>query len=215
MGDDEAELGLGIHGEPGFERIDLREIAAIVATMTDRLARTLPDGDADHALIPKNLGAVPPIGMGVVANEVLRFALGPRVRLLLGPGPYMAALNMNGFSLSPLKLDAAREVALTAPVGPAAEAPAASESPALAAAIRSACDRLIALEDSLNWLDARAGDGDTGSTAATGARSLVAALPGLPLADPAATCRRIGDLLATSMGGSSGVLLSIFFTAAG
>ena len=44
---------------------------------------------------------------------------------------------------------------------------------------------------------------------------MVAALPRLPLADPAATCRRIGDLLATSMGGSSGVLLSIFFTAAG
>ena len=74
--------------------------------------------------------------------------------------------------------------------------------------IRAACDRLIALEDALNRLDARAGDGDTGSTAAAGARSIVAALPRLPLADPAATCRRIGDLLSASMGGSSGVLLS-------
>jgi dihydroxyacetone kinase len=90
-----------------------------------------------------------------------------------------------------------------------------SDDPALAATIRAACDRLIALEDALNRLDARAGDGDTGSTAAAGARSVIAALPRLPLADPAATCRRIGDLLALSMGGSSGVLLAIFFTAAG
>ncbi len=101
------------------------------------------------------------------------------------------------------------------PAAAATEAPPASENGALAATIRAACDRLIALEDALNRLDARAGDGDTGSTAAAGARSVVAALPRLPLADPAATCRGIGDLLATSMGGSSGVLLSIFFTAAG
>ena len=174
--------------------------------------------------------------MGVIANALLRSSLAPRIGLLLGPGPFMTALNMNGFSLSLIRLDAARELALTAPVGPAAwtgmvaPAPVAvvpqpggeagedappSEAPALAAAIRAACDRLIALEDALNRLDARAGDGDTGSTAAAGARSIVAALPRLPLADPAATCRRIGDLLSASMGGSSGVLLSIFFTAVG
>ena len=163
--------------------------------------------------------------MGVVAREVLRSALGRRVRLVLGPGPFMTALNMNGFSLSLIRLDAAREAALAAPVAPPAwtgmlapapitalPMPAAaartrrrpSENAALAATIRAACDRLIALEDALNRLDARAGDGDTGSTAAAGARSVVAALPRLPLADPAATCRGIGDLLATSMGGSSG-----------
>jgi dihydroxyacetone kinase len=236
MGDDEAELGLGIHGEPGVEKIDLREIAAIVATMADRLAATLPAGGVDHALILNNLGSVPPIEMGVIANEVLRSRLGPRVRLMLGPGPFMTSLNMNGFSLSLIRLDPARETALLAPVAPpawtgmvaptpvtAVPLPAAdaadetppSDAPMLAATIRAACDRLIALEDALNHLDARAGDADTGSTVAAGARSVVAALPRLPLADPAATCRRIGDLLASSMGGSSGVLLSIFFTATG
>jgi triose/dihydroxyacetone kinase / FAD-AMP lyase (cyclizing) len=235
IGADEAELGLGIHGEPGVERIALTEIAGLVATMAGRFAAVLPPGGADHALILNNLGAVPPIEMGVVAHEVLRSALGARVRLLLGPGPFMTALNMNGFSLSLLRLDPAREAALSAPVAPPAwpamQAPAAvttvpraesdprapepSAGPALAATIRAACDRLLALEAELNRLDARAGDGDTGSTAAAGARSLIAALPSLPLADPAATCLRIGDLLSSSMGGSSGVLLSIFFTATG
>ena len=74
--------------------------------MAGRLAADLPPGGADHALILNNLGAVPPIEMGVVAHEVLRSALGARVRLVLGPGPFMTALNMNGFSLSLLRLDA-------------------------------------------------------------------------------------------------------------
>jgi triose/dihydroxyacetone kinase / FAD-AMP lyase (cyclizing) len=236
MGDDEAELGLGIHGEPGVEKIDLRAISAIVATMADRLAAALPPGGADQALIVNNLGSVQPIEMGVIANEVLHSRLGPRIRLMLGPGAFMTALNMNGFSLSLLRVDAARQTALLAPVAPPAwtgvvvpaavatvplppagvvDEPPASDGPALAATIRVACDRLIALEDALNRLDARAGDGDTGSSAAAGARAVVGALPRLPLADAAATCRCLGDLLATSMGGSSGVLLSIFFTATG
>ena len=42
MGDDEAELGLGIHGEPGVEKIALTDIAGLVATMAARLAATLP-----------------------------------------------------------------------------------------------------------------------------------------------------------------------------
>ncbi len=204
--------------------------------MADRILATLPPGGADHALILNNLGSVPPIEMGVLAHSVLRSALAPRIRLVLGPGPYMTALDMDGFSLSLIRLDPVREAALLAPVAPPAwtgmaaparvatlptpvdpaeSIPPASAGPALAALIRAACDRLIALEPDLNRLDAIAGDGDTGSTAATGARSLIAALPTLPLADPAATCRRIGDILSASMGGSSGVLLSIFFTATG
>ena len=49
---------------------------------------------------------------------------------------------------------------------------------------------------------------------ATGARSILERIDTLPLADKAATAATIGDTLGTSMGGSSGVLLSIFFTAA-
>jgi dihydroxyacetone kinase len=63
-------------------------------------------------------------------------------------------------------------------------------------------------------LDGRLGDGDTGSTVATGARSVLARIDTLPLKEPAATLASIGDILSMSMGGSSGVLLSIFFTAA-
>ena len=76
------------------------------------------------------------------------------------------------------------------------------------------CDLLIAMETELNALDAKVGDGDTGSTVATGARSLKTHITTLPLANPARLLSSLSDLLGKSMGGSSGVLLAIMFAAA-
>ncbi|MGZ2380688.1 DAK2 domain-containing protein [Rhizobium leguminosarum] len=237
LGENEGELGLGIHGEPGVERITLQPVADIVATMVARLSPTLREGGS-HALLINNLGAVPPLEMTVIAKAVLSSLLADRVRLIIGPAPMMTALNMNGFSLSLIRLDATREAALTAAVEPHAWMPAverheiqiiaaprtsiglkgangkAGENDRNRRLITALCEHLIAQESELNRLDGRVGDGDTGSTVATGARSVLARLDTLPLDRPAATLASLGDILGTSMGGSSGVLLSIFFTAA-
>ncbi|MGO7533863.1 dihydroxyacetone kinase subunit DhaK [Rhizobium leguminosarum] len=237
LGENEGELGLGVHGEPGVERIALQPVADIVSTMVARLTPTLREG-GNHALLINNLGAVPPLEMTVIANAVLSSPLGRRVRLIIGPAPMMTALNMNGFSLSLIRLDAVREAALTAAVEPHAWMPAVERheirviaAPRTSAALNGAngaagddahnrrlitalCEHLISQESELNRLDGRVGDGDTGSTVATGARSVLARLDTLPLDRPAATLASLGDILGTSMGGSSGVLLSIFFTAA-
>lgn len=235
LGAGDGELGLGIHGEPGVERIAVQSAEKLVAIMVERIAARL-DPAADYALLINNLGSVPPLEMALVANAMLASPLAARVTLAIGPGPLMTALNMNGFSLSLIRLDAAREAALRAPVAPHAWMPARSvrapvivpvTNPSVRHAARIAskdahterlvvaiCERLISLEATLNALDAKAGDGDTGSTAATGARSVLHRLGTLPLADPAATLGEVGDILSKSMGGSSGVLLSIFFTAA-
>ncbi|MER8657019.1 dihydroxyacetone kinase subunit DhaK [Mesorhizobium sp. M0847] len=234
FGENDGELGLGIHGEPGVERIAVQSADRLVAIMAERLAVRL-DPNASHALLINNLGSVPPLEMSLVANAVLASPLAKTVKLAIGPGPLMTALNMNGFSLSLIKLDAAREAALLAPVGPHAWMPAKTVvAPAIVPMAKAAgnsaaqrasqdcgtrrlivtvCERLIELEETLNGLDAKAGDGDTGSTVATGARSVLEKLDTLPLADPAATLAAIGDSLGVAMGGSSGVLLSIFFTA--
>lgn len=236
LGANEGELGLGIHGEPGAERIALQPVADIVATMTERLAAKVDDSRS-HALLINNLGAVPPLEMGVIANTVLSSSLARCVKLIIGPAPMMTALNMNGFSLSLIRLDGTREAALTAPVEPYAWVPAvehhgikviaapqtganpngtalASDDEPSRRLITALCEHLISLESELNRLDSRVGDGDTGSTVATGARSVLARIDTLPLKEPAATLASVGDILSISMGGSSGVLLSIFFTAA-
>ncbi len=77
------------------------------------------------------------------------------------------------------------------------------------------CEALIAAEADLNALDAKSGDGDTGSTLAGASRALLAALDDLPLADHTQLFRAIGQDLSQTMGGSSGVLMAIFFAAAG
>ncbi len=235
LSESEGELGLGIHGEPGVERIAMQSADALIATMTERLAARLTAGAA-HALLINNLGAVPPLEMSLIADAVLASPLAEHVKLIIGPRPLMTALNMNGFSLSLIKLDPAREAALRAPVDPAAWAvpverheiqvlplpkgaeeaitPAASGNAALEGLLDAVCTHLIAQEAELNRLDARIGDGDTGSTVATAARAIQAHLAELPLASLPAAFAAMGHILGTHMGGSSGVLASIFFTAA-
>ncbi|KMO21880.1 dihydroxyacetone kinase subunit DhaK [Methylobacterium platani] len=232
----EAELGLGIHGEPGIERIALPPAAALARLMTARLAEALP-ADGPLALLVNDLGGTTALEMQVLTRAVLATPLGARVRLLLGPAAAMTALDMHGASLSLMPLDAATERALAAPTdapawpparpvgAPATRplpdglgrgpAPTPSSDPAVARAITAVCTALIGAEAELNALDARVGDGDTGTTFAAAARAVLADLDRLPQAEPAALCRALADRLGRVAGGSSGVLMSIFFEAAG
>jgi dihydroxyacetone kinase len=76
---------------------------------------------------------------------------------------------------------------------------------------------VIGLKTELNRLDTLVGDGDTGSTFTSGALKVQQELndKNLPLGDVKKLLEVVGEHLAMSMGGSSGILLSIFFTAAG
>ncbi|KAB7786822.1 dihydroxyacetone kinase subunit DhaK [Methylorubrum populi] len=236
LSDGQAELGLGIHGEPGIERIDLPRADALAARMTARFPAPIA-GAERLALLVNNLGSTTALEMQVLTKAVLATELGGRVRLLLGPSPVMTALDMHGASLTFLALDEAIEAALLsetpvaawprarilreAVVRPLPEglsggpAPTPSRDAVVAGRIAAVCRALIAAEDALNALDARVGDGDTGSTFAEGARAVLADLDRLPQAEPAALCRALGERLGRAAGGSSGVLLSIFFAAAG
>ena len=232
----EGELGLGIHGEPGLERFELSSLRAIVAVLAERLAVHLPRAAARYAALINNLGAVPSLEMAAITREILDSPLADRIELVVGPAPLMTSLDMNGFSLSLLPLDDARRAALTRPVGPiawplarrvqavelrpvparaAAAEPAPSSEPRTEARLRAILDRLLAHEAELNRLDAAIGDGDTGTTVATAARALLAELDALPLAEPDRLLAAIAERLGRTMGGSAGVLLAIFCTAAG
>ncbi|QRG06562.1 dihydroxyacetone kinase subunit DhaK [Xanthobacter dioxanivorans] len=235
MEDGHAELGLGIHGEPGLERIVLPGAARLVADMIGRFGADVREAPR-LALLLNNLGGAPALELSIVLREILLSPVGPRIELVLGPAGAVTALDMRGFSISLMPLDDSRHAWLTAPVAvpawPAARTPgaitviepsrrlqarvvAASADPAARKLIRTICDTLIAAQHDLDALDARVGDGDTGSTFAAAARKVGADLDLLPLADPAALCEAVAERLSRVMGGSSGVLLSIFAAAAG
>ena len=234
----EVELGLGIHGEPGAETIAYRPIAELAATMAKRLDAALGETKLPLAVLVNDLGGVPPIEMAV-ATRALLAALereGRGVALVFGPDRLMTSLDMKGLSVSVLPVDDELKRALSADVEPRAwskgRAPAkvtplplagelaamtfaSSSNPACRRVVETACRTLLALEAELNALDARVGDGDTGSTFATASRALLEALDRLPFGEPPLLCASIADRLSTVMGGSSGILLSIGVAAMG
>jgi dihydroxyacetone kinase len=193
-------------------------------------------GPGDHVALLNNLGGTTPLEMSILAEELARSSLGTSVKWMIGPASMMTSLDMHGFSVSLLPVDHSQVTALAAPVAPhawpglsplgavmvkplpdglAPIQPVPSGHPARRALVDRCCKALIACEADLNLLDAKSGDGDTGSTLAGAARALHAALDRLPLADPTQLYRAIGVELSQTMGGSSGVLLAIFFAAAG
>lgn len=233
LAEGQAELGLGIHGEPGAERIALPNAGALARMLADRLSDAVAGADR-LALLVNNLGATTALEMQILTGALLATDLGRRARLLIGPAPLMTALDMHGVSLSVLPLDDELEAALTEPVpvpawpgavrivaparcpilaGLVGEAFAASHDPAVAARIGAVARALVAAEDRLNRLDAKVGDGDAGTTFAGAARAVLAGLDRLPLAEPAALCRALAERIGRAVGGSSGVLGSIFFAA--
>lgn len=229
-----AELGLGIHGEPGVEQVDCRGAGEAIGRVAEKLAAVLEAGP--HVVLLNNLGGTSALEMSVLAHELTQSALAGHLSHVVGPAAMMTSLDMRGFSVSLLPATEGDLAALGAPVdvpawpGLASLAPlavlpmpegiapapaAASEDARVRRWLVTACTALLEAAADLNALDAKSGDGDTGSTLAGAARALLERGDRLPLADPPALCRAIGQTLGQSMGGSSGVLLAIFFSAAG
>jgi phosphoenolpyruvate---glycerone phosphotransferase subunit DhaK len=107
LGDDEMEIGIGIHGEPGRERVKLAPSTEIVEQLTTPIADDLPFEQGDQVLAFVNgMGGTPLIELYVVYNDLNKF-LGERgitiARNLIGP--YITSLEMAGCSITLLKLD--------------------------------------------------------------------------------------------------------------
>jgi phosphoenolpyruvate---glycerone phosphotransferase subunit DhaK len=107
LGDDEMEIGIGIHGEPGRERVKLAPAAEIVERLTTPIVEDLPFEEGDEVLAFVNsMGGTPLLELYLVYNDLQRF-LGERgiriTRNLIGP--YITSLEMAGCSITLLKLD--------------------------------------------------------------------------------------------------------------
>ena len=232
----QVELGLGIHGEPGASTVDTHNSKQLIDTLIKPL-KELADNDRIAVLI-NNLGGVSALEMALLTKELAHSALKDQIAYLIGPATLVSSLDMKGFSLSLLRLNETFEKAINADVQtvgwqkPVPFAPMQtqrhspvynqleidpSENPQVGTLVSAAAQTLIDLENRLNALDAKVGDGDTGSTFAEGAREIAQLLEQgkLPLNNTAQLLQLVGERLATVMGGSSGVLMSIFFTAAG
>ncbi len=233
----QVEIGLGLHGEPGARTLNTRNSRALVDLMVEQLWQ-YAGGDVRLALLVNNLGGTSEMEMALIVKALAHSRLRDQVEFMIGPAPLMSALDMKGFSLSILRLSDAFIDALQAPCETQGWRPLVPFTPMKTQPQRPAHDRvdalpshneavarrvaaltlaLVEIEADLNALDARVGDGNTGTSFAQGARDIarLLGLGALPLNDQAALLAFIGERLATVMGGTSGGLMSIFFTAAG
>ncbi len=232
--DGKAELGLGIHGEAGVEQVAHESAKKAMDMMLDKLSPRI--GDMPHVAILNNLGGTTPLEMSVLAHELASNPKAAQIKHIVGPASLMTALDMHGFSVSVLPVTSQNKEPLLAdvdvsawpgmksispvtvaplPDGLSPIQPIASENPEVRALIEKVCDLLIASEADLNALDAKSGDGDTGSTLTKAAVAMKGALDRMPLADLTQLFRAISNELSQTMGGSSGIILSIFFGATG
>ena len=105
--DDEMEIGIGIHGEPGRYREPLGSAHQVVERLATAIVEDLPYESGDNVLAFVNgMGGTPLIELYIVYNELNKF-LGERgitiSRNLVGD--YITSLEMAGCSITRLKLD--------------------------------------------------------------------------------------------------------------
>src|SRR5438067_1641925 len=107
LGDDEIEIGIGIHGEPGRRRVPLAPVDEIAEMLLEPIVGDLGLKSGDTVLAFVNgMGGSPLIELYVAFNSVNRILKGKGIgvgRSLVGN--YITSLEMAGFSVTLLRLD--------------------------------------------------------------------------------------------------------------
>ena len=117
LAEDEVEIGIGIHGEPGVNRERALPADAVVDKLLAKILAEGIYGEGDEVAVMVNgMGATPLMEL-YIANRRLNEALlekGIRVHRTM-VGNYMTSLDMAGFSITLLKLDEELKSLLDAP----------------------------------------------------------------------------------------------------
>jgi dihydroxyacetone kinase len=244
LGEQEMELGLGIHGEPGVRRMPIQPADQLTETL---LSTILQQGKFSKqvAVMVNNLGATTTMELAIVARHAVSFLenKGFTVERMFA-GTFLSSLDMAGISISVLGLDDERlrwlDATTAAPAWPNAPkqrpgTPAVGTEAQLSTcatattgggahtvaakrtkkAIASACRALIDAESELTELDRITGDGDLGVSLARGATAVLGALSSYPLDDIPSTLKALGHTLRRELGGSSGPLYGVLFLRCG
>jgi phosphoenolpyruvate---glycerone phosphotransferase subunit DhaK len=107
LGEDEMEIGIGIHGEPGRTRMKLAPAAQIAELLVGPILEDLPFKAGDNVLAFVNgMGGTPLIELYVMYNEVNRILKGKGITIVRNlVGSYITSLEMAGCSVTLLRLD--------------------------------------------------------------------------------------------------------------
>ncbi len=117
IGEDEMEIGMGIHGEPGVRRGPLRKADAICEEMLSLLLADLPLRFGDRiSVLVNSLGATPPEELYIIYRYLSQKLADLGVAVVMPwVGRYATSMEMTGLSITFCKLDDELEALLKAP----------------------------------------------------------------------------------------------------
>jgi phosphoenolpyruvate---glycerone phosphotransferase subunit DhaK len=117
IGEDEMEVGMGIHGEKGIERTKLKSADAVATLMAKKIIQDLPfEAGNEVAVLVNGLGATPPEELFILNNRLQDILKEQRIKVYKTfVGEYATSMEMAGASFSLLKLNDEFKKLLDAP----------------------------------------------------------------------------------------------------
>ena len=107
LGEDEMEMGVGIHGEPGRRRVKLATADAIAEEMMGAILGDLkPKAGSEVLLLANGFGGTPAMELYLMYNSARRILDGKGIKTVRSlVGSYVTSLEMAGCSLTVSVLD--------------------------------------------------------------------------------------------------------------
>lgn len=106
LADDEIEIGIGIHGEPGTSREKMLSANEAAKRLLDTILADLDYSGREVAVLVNGMGATPLMELYIINDFVQDYMKEKDVKVYdTMVGNYMTAIEMAGFSLSLLRLD--------------------------------------------------------------------------------------------------------------
>jgi len=106
LGENEMEVGIGIHGEPGVSKEPFKSADAIVDELLSKILADIDYSGSEVAVMVNGSGGTPLMELFILNNHVADVLASKGIKVYKTfVGNYMTSIEMKGFSLSLLKLD--------------------------------------------------------------------------------------------------------------
>ncbi|MEA4895629.1 MAG: dihydroxyacetone kinase subunit DhaK [Oscillospiraceae bacterium] len=116
LNDDEIEIGMGIHGEPGVEKTKTKTAAELADCLLEKILADYDYENSEVALLVNGLGGTPLMELYILNQEVRKILDAKNIKVYRTfVGNYMTSIEMSGCSLTLLKLDDELKTLIDAP----------------------------------------------------------------------------------------------------
>jgi dihydroxyacetone kinase-like protein len=116
LGENEIEIGMGIHGEPGVGRSEIKSAAELADILLSRILEDMDYTNSEVALLINGLGGTPLMELYILNHEVEKLLTEKGIKIYRTfVGNYMTSLDMSGCSITLMKLDDELKELLDAP----------------------------------------------------------------------------------------------------